>query len=53
MSTVANVTDDVLLRAGWGEDIRRPDFDNPVALLGLKSRGFRIQNDFTHLPTCP
>ena len=25
---VANVTDDVLLRAGWSKDIRRPDFDD-------------------------
>ena len=28
VNLVANVTDDVVLRAGWGEDIRRPDFDN-------------------------
>ena len=28
INLVANVRDDVILRAGWGKDIRRPDFDD-------------------------
>ena len=27
-NVVADLTDDVLLRAGWGKDIRRPDYDD-------------------------
>lgn len=28
INVVAEVSDDVLVRAGWGKDIRRPDFDD-------------------------
>ena len=28
INVVAEVTDDVIVRAGWGKDIRRPDFDD-------------------------
>lgn len=28
INLVANVSEDVVLRAGWGKDIRRPDFDD-------------------------
>ncbi|MDO6694203.1 TonB-dependent receptor [Aliiglaciecola sp. 3_MG-2023] len=28
INLVADITDDVVLRAGWGKDIRRPDFDD-------------------------
>ena len=28
LNIVADVRDDVVIRAGWGKDIRRPDFDN-------------------------
>ena len=28
LNLVANVSDDVVLRAAWGKDIRRPDFDD-------------------------
>jgi len=28
INLVANVTEDVIIRGGWGEDIRRPDFDD-------------------------
>jgi TonB-dependent receptor len=28
INIVADVTDDIVLRAGWGKDIRRPDFDD-------------------------
>lgn len=28
INVVANVRDDLLMRAGWGKDIRRPDFNN-------------------------
>ena len=28
LNIVADVRDDVLIRAGWGKDIRRPDFNN-------------------------
>ncbi|MEP4890576.1 MAG: TonB-dependent receptor [Aliiglaciecola sp.] len=28
VNIVADVTDDLVLRAGWGKDIRRPDFDD-------------------------
>ncbi|NNE59637.1 MAG: TonB-dependent receptor [Woeseia sp.] len=28
LNIVANLRDDLLLRAGWGSDIRRPDFDD-------------------------
>mgnify|MGYP005990414675 CR=1 FL=1 len=28
INLVADVTDDVVVRAGWGKDVRRPNFDN-------------------------
>lgn len=28
LNLVADITDDVVVRAGWGKDIRRPNFDN-------------------------
>ncbi|MDP5030980.1 MAG: TonB-dependent receptor [Paraglaciecola sp.] len=28
INIVADVTDDIVVRAGWGKDIRRPDFDD-------------------------
>jgi TonB-dependent receptor len=37
INVVADLRDDLLIRAGWGKDIRRPDFDNLSTSLEFES----------------